>query len=140
MQRDRLLSKFDMVFKNEPGEINTFEATLHLKENAVPKFCKARTVPFVLKEAIEQELNRLEQDGIIEKVTYSPWAAPIVPVPKGDGRIRLCSDYKVTINPMLEIDKYPLPKPDDIFAMLAGGKYFSKIDTCISTIEVVQEF
>ena len=128
-QRDRLLSKYDEVFKDKPGEINTFEATLHLKENAVPKFrSKARTVPFALKEAIEQELNRLEQDGIIEKVSYSPWAAPIVPVPKRDGRIRLCGDYKVTINPMLEIDKYPLPKPDDIFATLAGGRYFSKIN------------
>ena len=137
-QKDHLLGKFDKVFKDEPGEINTFEAALHLKENVVPKFCKARTVPFALKEAIEQELNRLEQNGIIEKVSYSPWAALIVPVPEGDGRIRLCGDYKVTINPMLEIDKYPLPKPDDIFATLAGGKYFPKIDlTCIPTAEVV---
>ena len=84
----------------------SFEDALHLKENVVPKFCKAITVPFALKEAIEQEMNRLEQNGIIEKVSYSPWAAPIVPVPKGDGCIRLCGDYKVTINSMLEIDKY----------------------------------
>jgi len=40
-----------------------------LKENAVPKFCKAQTVPFALKDAIEWELNHLEQDGIIEKVS-----------------------------------------------------------------------
>ena len=122
------MGKYDKVFEDEPGEINTFEAILHLKDNDIPKFCKARTVPFALKEAIEQELNRLEQDGIIEKVSYSPWVAPIVPVPKGDGHIRLCGDYKVTINSMLEIDKYPLPKPDDIFATLAEGKYFCKID------------
>ena len=49
-QRDHLLGKYDKVFKDESGEINTFEATLHLKDNAVPKICKARTVPFVLKE------------------------------------------------------------------------------------------
>ena len=127
-QKDCLLGKFDKVFKDEPGEINTFEAALHLKEYVVSKFCKARTVPFALKEAIEQELNHLEQNGIIEKVSYSPWAAPIVPVLKGDGCIRLCGDYKVTMNPMLEIDKCPLPKPDNIFVTLAGGKYFSKID------------
>ena len=48
-QKDHLLGKFDKVFKDEPGEINTFEAALHLKENVVPKFCKARTVPFALK-------------------------------------------------------------------------------------------
>ena len=52
-QRDHLLGKYDKVFEDEPAEINTFEATLHLKDNAVPKFCKARTVPFVLKEGTE---------------------------------------------------------------------------------------
>ena len=52
----------------------------------------------------------------------------MVPVPKTEGTIRLCGDYKVTINPQLEIDQYPLPKPDNIFATLAEGKWFSKID------------
>ena len=95
-----------LVKIGKPGEINSFEATLQMKDNAVPKFGKARTVLFVLKEVIEQELNHLEQDGIVEKITYSPWAAPIVAVRKGDGHIWLCGDYKVTITPMLEIDQY----------------------------------
>ena len=125
---DTLLDKYAAVFQEGPGEMNTFEATLHLKNGARPRFCRARPVPFALKETIEQELDRLETSGIIEKVTYSPWAAPVVPVPKGDGHIRLCGDYNVTINPKLEVDKYPLPKPEEIFATLAGGKIFSKID------------
>jgi len=41
---------------------------LHLKENAVPKFCKVQTVFFALKDAIEWELNHFKYDGIIEKV------------------------------------------------------------------------
>ena len=61
-------------------------------------------------------------------MTHSKWAAPIVPIPKEGGKLRLCGDYKVTINPVLEIDQYPLPKPDDLFATLAGGKQFTKID------------
>ena len=81
-----------------------------------------------LREAVEREPDRLEKAGIIEKVKYSQWAAPVVPVPKGDGQLRLCGDHKVTINPALEMEQYPLPKPDDIFATLAGGKVFSKID------------
>ena len=32
------------------------------------------------------------------------------------------------LDSLLEIDQYPLPKPDDLFASLAGGKQFSKID------------
>lgn len=127
-QKDLCLGKYENVFKEEPGEITTFEATLHLKDNTISKFFKARPVPFALKEAIELELNHLEKDGIIEKISYTPWAALLVPVPKGDGHIRLCGDYKVTINLMLQVEKYPLPKPDDIFVTLAEGKYFSKID------------
>ena len=49
-------------------------------------------------------------------------------MPKRDGCIRLCGDYKVTINSSLEVDQYLLPKPDDLFASLAGGKRFTKLD------------
>ena len=93
-----------------------------MKPNAVPKFCKARPVPFALKAAVERELDRLESEGILEKVSYSEWAAPVVPVPKTEGTIRLCGDNKVIINPQLEVDQYPFLKPDNTFATLAGGK------------------
>ena len=43
-----------------------------------------------------------------------------------------CGDYKVTINPDLEVDKYPLPKPEKLFAILAGVKQFTKIDLTIA--------
>ena len=62
------------------------------------------------------------------KTPYSEWAAPVVTVPKQDGQIRICGDYKVTINPVLDVDQYPLPKPEDIFAKLAGGKLFTTLD------------
>jgi len=70
----------------------------------------------------------LERAGTLQKVSHSDWAAPIVPVPKGDGTIRICGDYKVTVNPFLDIDRYPLPKPNDLFASLAGGQRFTKLD------------
>ena len=91
---------------------------------------KARpiAVPFALKPAIERGL---EAAGIIQKVAHSLWAAPVVSVPKGGGpggQIRLCGDYKVTIYPELENDQYLLPKPEELFRKLAGGKRFLKID------------
>ena len=47
---------------------------------------------------------------------------------KKDESVRLCGDYKTTVNRDLDVDQYPLPKPDDLFATLAGGQHFSKID------------
>ena len=85
-------------------------------------------MPFAIKEAVGQELDRLEKQGIIKKVSTGDWAAPIVAVPKKDGRFRLCGDYKVTINQALTVDQYPLPKPEDLFATLANGTLFTKLD------------
>ena len=77
---------------------------------------------------IEKDLERLQALGVITKVNFSNWAAPIVTVPKPDGSVRICGDYKVTINPVLDVDSYPLPTPEDLFATLAGGQKFSKLD------------
>ena len=49
---------------------------------------------------------------------------PIVVVPKGDGWIRICGDYKVIVNGVFQV---PLPKPEDLFARLVGGQKFSKL-------------
>jgi hypothetical protein len=61
-------------------------------------------------------------------VTFSDWATPIVPVVKPNGEVRICGDFKVTVNPQIETEQYPLPHIDDIFASLAGGDRFTKID------------
>lgn len=59
--------------------------------------------------------------GILSIVEQSELATPIVPIPKKDGLVRICGDFKVTVNPVLYVDQYPLPKIENIFASLAGG-------------------
>ena len=127
-QVEDLMEKHTDLFKDELGTVNTYCAKLHVEPGTTPKFFKARPVPFAIKSAIEFELDQLESDGIITKVTHSDWAAPIVPVPKKNGRFRICGDYKVTINQALDVDQYPLPKPEDLFTSLAGGKKFTILD------------
>ena len=123
-----LLDKYAEVFKDELGTLKLMKAHLQVQSQATPKFHKPRAVPFALKEALERELARLQQLGVLKKVDHSEWAALIVIVLKGDGCLRVCGDYKVTINSVLVVDKYPLPKPEDLMARLAGGQKFSKLD------------
>lgn len=81
-----------------------------------------------MRDLVEKELERLQLQGIIEPVKFSDWAAPIVPVLKKDGGIRICGDYKLTVNRAAKVDTYPLPRIEDLFTSLAGGKTFSKLD------------
>lgn len=126
---DQVLQRHSKVFSEQLGCLKDFKASITVDQDAVPKFSRARTVPFSQKEGIERELERLEREGVIEKVTFSDWASPIVPVPKSTGQTRLCGDYKNTINPVLKGDKfYPLPTKQDLLIKLQGGKTFSEID------------
>ena len=127
-QLHKMLKHYEEVFRDELGTMRKVKAEIKLKESATPKFHHPCTVPFALKGAIEQELNRLEEKEILIKVSHSDWAAPIVPIPKKDGKVRVCGDYKVTVNSSLDVDQYPLPKSDDLFATLANRKTFSKLD------------
>ena len=126
----QIKSQFKHLFKSkQPSEpIKGFKAEIKIKEDANPIFCKARPVPYALKENLEKELNKLEEQGIIEPVKTSERAAPIVVVPKSDKSIRVCGDYKMTLNKCLHEEQYPLPNTEDMFATLAGGKKFTKLD------------
>lgn len=85
-------------------------------------------MPYALRQKVEKELDRLEEEGIIVPVKHSDWAAPIVPVLKSNGTIRICGDYKLTANTATKTEVYPLPKIEDLFSSLAGGKVLSKLD------------
>lgn len=61
-------------------------------------------------------------------IAYSEWATSTVNIPKVDQSMRICGDYKVSINPWLEIDQYSIPKPQDLFTKLANGEKFTKLD------------
>ena len=125
---DRLIKKYAKLFEGGHGRINNFKATIALQLDAKPIYRKARPVPYALKERVEAEFNRLEQQGIIKKVEQSNWAAPIVIVPKTDKSLRICGDYKVSINPWVKTEGYPLPTIQDLFSSLADGKYFTTLD------------
>ncbi|XP_031332347.1 uncharacterized protein K02A2.6-like [Photinus pyralis] len=124
-----LLDNYKDLFVDEIGKIPDYKCSIKLNDESVsPIFMKARPVPYALKTRVEEEILRLEKADIIEKVVHSNWGSAVVPVIKKNGKLRLCADYKGTINKHIRNDKYPIPRIQDIFASMEGGKYFCSLD------------
>ena len=101
-----VLQEYEEVFSSELGTMKEFQAKLTVREGTRPRFCHPRPVPYALKE---KELDRLEESGAVERVSHSDWVAPIVPVSKADGAVRICGDYEVTVNTALMSINTPCP-------------------------------
>ena len=106
---DGLLSTYSSVFTEKLGTLKGFKAKIYVSDHK-PIFCKARPVPYAIRPQVEVELDRLTRMKIIEPIPFSDWAAPIVPVMKPDRSIRICGDFKCTVNRVSKIDRYPIPK------------------------------
>ena len=111
------------LFQPGLGHCTKFKVTLSLETGAQPKFFKPRPLPFALRAATEADLERQIRNGSLKPVEYSTWATPIVVVPKPKKIVRICGDYKVTVNPQLKINQYPLPHPNE----LGGDEKFKKL-------------
>jgi hypothetical protein len=134
-----LLEKYPRLFDSKYGVIPDIKGQLYLKEGAVPKCCKARPVPFALRDKVKSELDRLMSEEIITKVNSSNWSTPMVVVHKKNGSVRLCGDFKVTVNPQIRVDQHPIPRIEEIFNSLSGSKYFSKLDICNAFLNLEME-
>ena len=126
--REEIMAQFpDLFDSTSMGKLNTMKVNLRV-DDAHPVFLKPRKVPFAITEKYDEALDQLERDGILEKVEYSQWATPTVPVKKPDGSIRICADYSRTLNAHSPLESYPLPTIAEIRAKLSGGTKFTKID------------
>ncbi|XP_028164039.1 uncharacterized protein K02A2.6-like [Ostrinia furnacalis] len=125
---EKIVTKHNEVFKEGLGTYRGKPVTVHLKPEARPKFLKARPVPFAIKDRVEKEIDRLVEEGVLRSESYSDWATPVVPIVKKNGEIRLCGDYRSTVNLATEPDTYPMPTASEVFATVAGAKYFTTLD------------
>ena len=125
---DGILEQYEEVFRDELGFLKGVEVKIHVDAQATPRFYHARNVPHAIREQVEEALCKLVDTGIVEPVQHSEWVAPIVPILKADGSIRVCGDYKMTVNQVAKPDSYPLPRINDLLARLGGAKVFSKLN------------
>ncbi|CAH2085636.1 unnamed protein product [Euphydryas editha] len=128
VQIENIISKYGDVFQDGLGTFRGEPVNIHLKTSASPKFLKARPVPYAIKADVEKEIDRLVSEGVLQPVSYSEWATPVVPIRKKSGEIRLCGDYRSTVNQVTESDTYPMPTANEVFATVAGAQFFTTLD------------
>ena len=123
-----LLSEHSHVFemsKSELGHTNVVQHVIDTGNNGPIKQQPYRT-PVVQRDHIAQLIKQMQTQGIV-KPSASPWASPVVLVPKKDGSTHFCVNYR-RLNAVTKKDVYPLPRIDDILDTLAQAKYFTTLD------------
>lgn len=126
----KLTERYSDVFTDRLGHFKHSKISLRMDENANPVFLKPRSVPLAYQKPLDEQLNQMIEEGILTPIETSDWATPLVPIIKSDGKIRICADYKSTVNKYLKEDVYPLPRAEDLFAKLHNGEEFTKLDLC----------
>ena len=111
------------------GLLDCEPVEIKIKPDATPySITTPRRVAFPLLDKVKAELERMESDGIFEPVTVATdWCAPMVPVIKANGSVRICVDLQ-KLNQAVVRGRLILPNLEDISPKLVGSKVFSKLD------------
>ena len=118
------------------GRVKKVRCQLFVKENAIPRCFATRRLPPALLGDIEKQLAKLEKLDVIEKITYSEWCFPIVPVRKKDGSVRICVDFRY-LNESLIREPFQLPSLEEIFTQLSEARMFSSLDATSGYHQIV---
>ena len=123
-----VLAKYPDVFMEGLGTLKGVKVKIYVDQERRTQIYQSKISALRIETNVELELERLEREGIILPVEFSEWAAPIVPVAKPNETVRICGDYKLTVNQVSKLDNYPIPKTEDLLATLGGGEKFTKLD------------
>ena len=121
-----LLREFYDVFSDVPGRSTLGVHHIDLKPNTKPIRCAPYRLNQEKAKVLKDKLENLFEQGIIEEST-SPWALPIVMVPKSDGSLRLFTDFR-KVNNCTVPDHFPLPRIEDLIDRVGKAKYLTKLD------------
>ena len=101
---------------------------IELKDDVTPVIVPPRKIPVALKNRLKEELTKMEDMGVIEKVEKATdWVNALVVAEKPNGKLRICLDPR-PLNKAIKRQHYRLPTSEEIFSMMTGAQVFSKID------------
>lgn len=120
--RDNLEKKYPDLFPDGLGTFKGKTISLELKPDSKPCFKKARPLPFALINKVDVEFDNWLKLKQKIPVDYYEWATPIhFFYQKTWVMLRICGDYKITLNPYLKIKQYPLLRGESILRKLDRG-------------------
>lgn len=119
------LQHFDAVFQDTPGQADVTPFRIETGD-AKPISAYPRRIPDRWRSKIQQEVKNLLQAGVIVP-SRSPWASPIVPVPKPNNEVRMCVDYR-SLNAVTQPDVYPLPHIEKLLEEVSKSHYITTLD------------
>jgi len=120
-----MLQQYEEVFSDLPGNAKVAPFKVDTGQ-APPVGAKPYTMPLPYWNQAKAELQNMEDLGIIEE-SVSPWSCPVICVPKKDGGLRLCMDYR-KLNSVTVPDVYPLPNIEHLVQKVAGSAFISTMD------------
>ena len=120
-----LLHEFRDLFGNKLGRTQAFEHSIEAGDATLIRKAPYR-IPLSQRQMVKDELDKMIEMGVIRSST-SPRASPVVIVPKKDGGIRFCIDYR-KLNKVKKFDAYPMPRIDDVIEKVGKARYFSTLD------------
>ncbi len=121
----RLQKEFADVFSPLPGRTNLIQHHIETEPGIVVRSRPYR-LPEHKKKVVQSELEAMLEMGVIEE-SHSDWASPIVLVPKTDGSVRFCVDYR-KVNAVSKFDAYPMPRVDELLDRLGTARFYSTLD------------
>ena len=123
-----LLQDYRDIFAIHPDELGRTNIVQHHIETGDHPPIRSRPyrVPYAQKETIEKHIEDMLHRNVIQP-SVSPWASPVVLVPKSDGSSRFCVDFR-KVNKITKKDSYPLPLISESLDALGGAKFFSSLD------------
>ena len=123
-----ILNRFPNVTKPSTmgNQATKHQVTHHIETTGPPVYCRTRPLPPDKYARVKKEFETLLELGVC-RPSKSAWASPLHVVPKKNGEIRVCGDYR-RLNAITKPDRYPIPRLQEFTYVLHGQKVFSKID------------